>query len=410
MVNKINLISVFLFIISVKVLAFNGVLNLNNEVNFSPDKTEWPTFIVSTEMSLKGAEPVLKQAPSGLYIGVGAERALNGAVLPSDITHFLAIDYDAKIIRFHKINFELLKAKTLTEYRKLRWDASFSDWQEFIKQNRNAHIQLTKEDHDWWGANVRDIFAVGNVRMEYINRFGRDVYYENFSKIYNAIASQEKPTGTSFKALYTTDDFSDWQKAGLGLSKENWQWWHRFIVKPDFFTATYGKSWLESPAIAFDILSFRDLKSGNYLFDEKQYQKLHQLAVKNRMAVYQMDIRNKTHVKKLADAILKSKIKISVLDLDNTYMSGYMGTESSYEDMVKALLPYGTNKTILLAMAFGNEQEAYFGFTFENIRLWPKEFKLSKLTEDIPGSTLAYLNGRLFSGIELPKWTKVEIK
>lgn len=408
MSKQIILISITTYFLSINALAFKSILDLNSEINFTPSKTDWATFIVSTEMSLKMAEPVLRQAPSGLYIGVGTDRALNGAALSQNVTHFLAIDYDAKIVRFHKINFELLKAKTLTQYRKLRWDADFSAWQEFSKKNKNA-LKLTKEDYEWWVVHVRDIFAVGNVRFDYINHFKRDVYYENFVKIYKDIAAHEKSTGTPLKALYTADDFTVWEKEGLKLSKEDWQWWHRFIVKPDFFTATYGKSWLDAPTVAFDLPSFKDIKSSSYILDENLYQKLHKLAIAKKMAACQMDIRNNEHVQKLSQAILKSKLKIGVLDLDNTYMSGYMGTSTAYEDMLKALLPHGSQKAILLAMAFGNEQEFYFGFTFENIKNWPKEFRISKLSEEVPGNTLAYLNGRLFSGTDLPKWIKVEI-
>jgi hypothetical protein len=72
------------------------------------------------------------------------------------------------------------------------------------------------------------------------------------------------------------------------------------------------------------------------------------------------------------------------------------------------MLPFGTDKSILLGMAFATSFEAYFGFTFGNIKSWPKEFSIKKLVDDNQGDRAALLLGRLFNGKDLPRWTKIE--
>ena len=388
------------------VCGFERLLNLNEEIDFRPPVTDWPTFMISTEMSLKDASSIFEKAPPGLVISVGTERAFQGVALSPNATHALLMDYDTKIIQFNRINIELLKAPTLSEYRFLRWLADYEAWQEFIKESKVTEITLSREDFDWWLANVRNIKAVGNIRMEYINRYGRDVYYEKFIHTYNTILAKPLDKHTR-DFLLAKGTYLDWRKADLSLNEDDWQWWETFILNSQFFTATEAKNWLEDSSDVIDILTFRNLKKGNYLFDEGLYQKLHELALSKRIAVCQLDIRDKEHVGKLLSAITASGVTLSLVDLDNIYMAGYTGTDNAYYDFVAELLPLGTDASILLAMGFGAKFESYFGFSFENFRHWPKEFRIENLVQDNRKS-LDMLNGRLFVRQELPHWTKID--
>src|SRR5689334_21034314 len=110
---------------------FSRVQNLQKALPLEESKHSFSVFIISTEMVIGRARPILEKAPSGLFVTVGSERGFRGASMAPGTTHLLLLDFSPSIVRFNRMNAELLKAPTLREYRKLRWDSSYQDWVKF---------------------------------------------------------------------------------------------------------------------------------------------------------------------------------------------------------------------------------------------------------------------------------------
>jgi hypothetical protein len=124
-----------------------------------PKPSDWQSYIFPNELRPSDLESHLRDIPEGAYITTGSERALFAAVVSPKITNVIVIDSDPAIIKFHKINTELLKsANSMENYFFLRVKATFSDWQK-------AHLTLTQEDWDFWENQVRnnsDAFVMHN--------------------------------------------------------------------------------------------------------------------------------------------------------------------------------------------------------------------------------------------------------
>lgn len=149
---------------------------------------EAEVFPVSTEIQIGKIRNLIERAPAkGVYVSVGGERAFRGASMYRDVESLVIFDISPTIIRFNKINVELLKAENKEKYKKLRWESDFAKWQETSKD-------LTEADFIWWNDNIRAI--KGYDFPEILNKTGRyDKYikirdkllssYSNFSKKFN---------------------------------------------------------------------------------------------------------------------------------------------------------------------------------------------------------------------------------
>ena len=116
----------------------------------------WPQFLyaeepevfpVSTEIQIGKIRNLIERAPAkGVYVSVGGERAFRSASMYKGVESLVIFDISPTIIRFNKINVELLKAENKEQYKKLRWESDFAKWQETSKD-------LTEADFKWWNDN-----------------------------------------------------------------------------------------------------------------------------------------------------------------------------------------------------------------------------------------------------------------
>jgi hypothetical protein len=151
-----------------------------------------------------------------------------------------------------------------------------------------------------------------------------------------------------------------------------------------------------------------DYKSGNYLFDDKLYQRLHKLVLDQKITVIQIDLTKAADVDSLASTIKKLQANLAIVDLDNLYRYGYIG-EEKFRMALTRFLDLGTKDSILILMSnykdypYGVQFQIYVGFTFENIRRWPDGPFFEAFINSLPSDVLPLIDGRLYEGNdELP--------
>lgn len=365
-------------------------------------------FPVSTEFQIGKIKPIVEHAPKGVYISVGSERSFRGASMIPHVTKVYLLDLSPEIIRFNTINIELLKAKSRSLYRHLRWESAYEEWAKLSST-------LTEDDFKWWKENVRD--TTNYPLPEALNRYESYPDAQKFLKIRRLLTSlyrkwQEKETPTFSKNLFIETVSLNQRKTletklhmPLSITDKEWNWWEKYGKNKDYSCA---KSWLEKPEEAVDFGQVVDFKTGNYLFDDKLYEKLHHFALQNRFATMQIDL---TDVKQL-DAFLaelKSNHEmIAVLDLDNLYRENYIG-DKHYKALIQKLLPFGYDHSLLLVMNnymdYGCAQfQLYLGFTFENVRHWPPYFNFEAFFATLPTPLSDLIDGRLYKKDETPPY------
>jgi len=305
---------------------------------------EKQVFPLSTEPQIGKIRNLIERAPeNGIYISVGGERAFRGASMYSTIDHLIIFDISPDIKQFNSINSFLLKAKNKESYKHLRWYSKFSEW-------KKVDAKLKEKDFDWWDKNIRNPHK------------------------------------------YTD---SEWFNKMDHLCNKNPQEKYQYIydLMPEK-TPINIKTIVESS----DII---DYKSGNYLFNDKLYARLHKLAVNNKIKVIQMDLRNSKDQKLLIEVIQKINNKIAVLDLDNLYEELYMG-EKKFKQALDSLISYGlSDSSILIIMSVYQFPESlrgslYVGFTFANVKLWDKEPFLNNFFKYCSGIVRFFIDGRLY--------------
>lgn len=87
---------------------------------------------------------------------------------------------------------------------------------------------------------------------------------------------------------------------------------------------------MENPKEAVDLGQVADYKTGNYLFDEVLYQRLHRLAISQRLISLEINLANKDHLEKLIQKVEQETI--GVLDLNNLVLKGLCGRKNIQRD------------------------------------------------------------------------------
>lgn len=323
----------------------------------------YETFAVSTEMEIGKAWPILKEAPAGAFISVGAERSFRGASMAERTTELIVIDVSPRVIRFTQINRQLLKTKTLAQYRSLRFDAPVSEW---------ISAGLTQDDFSWWDENVRHFDNKPFPYAEMFNRFETDTFYQRFKR--------------------------------KGSDPQESDWWKKLTTKE------YGcyANWDHDPGLVFDFASIVDFKTGNYLFDEALYEKLHRLAIHDKIHAVYLNLSDLDTVKNFVDSLYKDGSRIAVLDLDNANLDNFLG-DDRYKKTVNQFLAAGQSNSILLVMVnyarvACSRFQTYVGFQFDFVKDWPKDFGLTSYEKALPKVILPLMNGKLYSSSTLPPY------
>jgi hypothetical protein len=310
-----------------------------------PENVDFDIFPVSSEMQIGKVQHMIQRVPCGLYLTVGSERGGRAASMSEKITALYLLDIHDDIIRFNVINRELLKSPTRHEYLYLRWESTYQDWQNLFQSMRSKYgheINISYEDFLWWEQNVRELAREGYVLPEYLNRVGS-------------------------APLCTDTDITDEEKN-------------------------------------LDLGQILDYKTGNYLFYSDLYDRLHQLAIQNKIYTSKINLLDGGQLIQLLAYLRSLPIPISVLDLDNLYFEDYLG-QDAYHRLLPYFLPLGRPSSVFLVMnnykdyACGQFQ-SYIGFTFENISHWPINFKMQDFTDSIPERVHDLIDGRLYEGEE----------
>ncbi len=315
-----------------------------------PENLDFDIFPVSSEMQIGKIQHMIQRVPCGLYLTVGSERGFRAASMSDKITALYLLDIHDDIIRFNIINRELLKTPTRQEYLYLRWESTFQDWKNLFQsvQIQYGHTNsISREDFLWWEENVRELGRKGYVLPEYLNRVGS-------------------------APLCTDTDITDEEKN-------------------------------------IDLAQVLDYKTGNYLFYNDLYDRLHQLAIQNKIYTSKINLLDDGQLMQLLAYLRSIPMPISVLDLDNLYFEDYLG-QDAYHRLVPYFLTLGRSNSVLLVMnnykdyACGQYQ-SYIGFTFENIPHWPVHLKMQDFTDSIPEKVHDLIDGRLYEGEEkLPEF------
>ena len=313
------------------------------------------SFSLTTEIEIGKIRNLMSNAPHGLYVTLGGDRAFRGAALLEGISGLLIFDIDTRTVRFNQINARLLKAKSLVHYRHLRWDAPFSEWQ--LVDN-----SLTADDYNYFRRQVAtdDIDGHMLVLSEKLNRYQSDLISQRFSNLHLEITK------------------------GINLSDHDRAWYTKISSQnpcAQLFLNDTSKHFLNAS-------SYIRYQEGNYLFDEKLFLRLRNLAIHNKIFSVAAQLADYGTQDAIIAAFKEYNVKISILDLDNGYLSSYLGSEP-YDRLIKGLLPFGDHESRLLAMAnmrtaksrYKDNQacshthfNVYIGFTFDYIHKLPQKF------------------------------------
>ncbi|WP_413578394.1 hypothetical protein ACLVWU_07625 [Bdellovibrio sp. HCB290] len=86
-------------------------------------------YIIPNEINPESARPIIQKAPEGVYISVGAERGILGALQSESITHLVQVDLVPEVVRYNQINVILLKvSKSLSDFIQLRTADNSTAW------------------------------------------------------------------------------------------------------------------------------------------------------------------------------------------------------------------------------------------------------------------------------------------
>lgn len=368
-------------------------------------------FPISTEFQLGKIKPMLERAPEGVYISVGGERSFRGASMAPQVTRVYMLDIAPEIIHFNKINKELLKAPNRETYLNLRWKAPYDEW-------KKLNLNLTPEDFKWWEHNIRTLKNMNYAFPEILNRFEGDPSARNFIKMWDKLSfvyqslknkdTQDQPERQFIESL-TLDQLKALEKKltiSTGITPEDWEEWTK--IKKDKESDCMFAHWFENPAQAVDLGQVVDYKSGNYLFDDKLYAKLHDLAMKGLLMVVKIDLTDKKQLDTFVKILNDNKDTISVLDLNNLYRKEYIG-DKNYKHIINNLLVFGKDHSLLLVMNNYKDYacadfQIYIGFTFENIVHWPPLFQIQPFFDTLPKPLLDVMDGRIYEKEETPPY------
>lgn len=359
-------------------------------------------FPVSTEMQIGKIRNLVDRAPKGIFLTVGAERAFRGASLFEKIEHLIIIDISPEITRYNKINIELLRASTKEEYKTLRWTSSFLKWQEISQF-------LTKDDFDWWNNTVRN--QKGYSIPEELNKFGFVLDHRKYLNIHKKLMSLYPKVSKFYnereKIFLKHVSWSEIEKHQKRnkelLTKDEFDWWDKERGIKDSCVSVF----IEDPSQSVDLGQIIDYKSGNYLFDDKLYERLHSLVLTNKIMIVQLDLTKESDLNEVIKKIQALNTNLALLDLDNLYFYDYMG-EIKFRWALDKLIKLGTKDSILILMhnykqAACAQFSIYIGFTFENIKNWPNGVFVDTLFERLSTDLVPLLDGRLYEkGDTLP--------
>lgn len=383
-----------------------------NKSQLEPGEPDFNTFAVSTEMEIGKAWPIINQAPRGAFVSVGGERSFRLFSMSDNATVLYLLDISPRVLRFATINRELLRAKTLKEYKNLRFDADFSAWQKLQKGQQVEHL-LSADDFSWWKREV-DPFAKDRYTLpEMLNKYESDILYQDYLRFYQG-----------FKRLFTHVGPTEQKEIQKLIMKDNIKYIEKRVMKSgiilDFSLseleawreklpfACFTSEYLKNPGPQLDIASIINFKLGNYLFDEKLYKMLHHASVNKHIYIKQLNLADNDMLNSFIESLKSKGETVALLDLNNTYRKEYIG-DPDYMKIVAAFASVAHDDSILLAMSnvlnfMCTQYSSYFGFRYSLLKTLPKDFPFGRYLEVLPGKVINHMDQKLYSLYQLPPY------
>jgi len=231
------------------------------------------------------------------------------------------------------------------------------------------------------------------------------------------------PSRKEYLNLRWQASFKGWKKyKNIQLSPEDFQWWQqtvRNIQDMPYALPEYLNRYQKSPACTdkdvpdkerqVNLANILNFKAGSYLFDDQLYQRIHKLAINDKIWVSKINLANSAELKKLLKYLKDKDLKIGVLDLNNLFFETYLN-QYVYFKVVQEFLPYGFQTSILLTMwnykryACADHQ-IYLAFDFNQIKRWKKDFKIQDFFRSIDTEAFDLIDGHVYRDRDpLPKF------
>jgi len=232
----------------------------------------------------------------------------------------------------------------------------------------------------------------------------------DFNRINIALLAAAKDL-PQYKSLRLNGNLQDWTRAAEGLPSEQrallsnealHSWWRMRVRSKDF------DSFHQAPTAegSYDRM--------NYLFDEKLFEKLHGMARDGKIRTLKIDYSSKANSAALGDSIARSGLKLSVLDLSNSWWSSYSGDGTAH--LLKALEKSSGPGSLLLITDGREGHWAYYGFKTAEIKAhfensgpfyeWLRDMTLLPQNSDLQPSAIQDFES--FSNLSKPRAPKAE--
>ena len=172
--------------------------------------------------------------------------------------------------------------------------------------------------------------------------------------------------------LRLTENFEQWRNRMKQIplraeikqvleKEETFQWWTTNVRERGDFVEFHEPA--PSAAKAYPY------KGANYLYDDVLFQRIHDLAMKDKISAFAVDLRDPSQVQALADAIRANNESLAIIDISNVWQ--WFGGTKNIEnieanqqaqvlsDAIGKLRGATTGKTVLLATTWGGEVEKF---------------------------------------------------
>lgn len=237
-----------------------------------------------------------------------------------------------------------------------------------------------------------------------------------FNQINNELL--KTPKRSDYLKLRWDADFNAWQNQKINLTQADFNWWLKHIRNLDnmnYVLPEYLNKFGKSPSCTkkdndnikltkldkIDLGKIIDYKHGNYLYQDNLYARIHNLALNNKIYIAKINLGESAQIDLIKNKLIQQKTNIGVLDLNNLYLSDYLG-EEKYINLIQALMTYGKADSILITMSNYKKLacaqfQLYLGFTFGQVKKWPANFKMQYFIDSIPSQIDDLIDGRLYN-------------
>lgn len=229
---------------------------------------------------------ITKFAPFGVYFGVGTERCLMTAAINPQINFLVMGDYDPRVVFYNQINLALIRlAKVRATYLRLRLESSFEEWQILLSSESSS---MDEDDLDLLSEKETFNWWVKAVRIKK-NEAGND-----------SISHDSNMEG-----------FQSENRAKLGYSEN-------------------------------------EFKDANYLFEDRLFQRVYELAHTGMIQVSLIHLERIEDVEKLVKILKQKDMSLSLFDFSNTWWPQYnFGFDRLYQ-VITQLLPISSQNTLFM--------------------------------------------------------------